>query len=261
MVWWTRRARGALASGALVAGSLVKATGLAAAPALAIWLWRRGGWTRLGSALLAGLLVAGLGYAPFWAGPATLLPFWQQTRQPGWSLASLLLAASAWLPGGPCELAVRAGLGLVWALAYGWIVAHASRRAPLAGPQAARQVAATAAWLLLVTLALLTSAVFAHYLVPVVALTAVAGSARLERLVGWLSLGGLAFYALDLLGLALWPGWLGSVGYRVLGSLVLLGSTGLALWPPPGGQAQPNAGHQDEAADLDQRRVAQATGQ
>ena len=255
MVCCRRRAHHALGLAAVVLGSLVKATGLAAAPALLLADWRRGGWRALVVTLAVGLAVLVAGYAPFWVGQATLLSIWQQTQQPVWSPASLLLVLTAWLPGGPYELAVRAALGLICAVGTVWLL---GRRRDACAPE---QVAGTSGWLLLLGLLCLTSAVYAHYLVPVVALAAVADDVRLERTVQWLSIGGLAVYALDLLGLALWPMWLASVGYRVVGSLVLLGSAGLALRPPPAGQTQADAGHQDEAARLDQRRALQATGQ
>jgi hypothetical protein len=70
--------------------------------------------------------------------------------------------------------------------------------------------------------------VFAHYFVPAVALAAVADDARLERAVLWLSIGSLAAYGVELLGLTFGTAWLGSVGYQLLGSVVLLGPVSLA---------------------------------
>jgi hypothetical protein len=78
-------------------------------------------------------------------------------------------------------------------------------------------------------LLLLTSAVYAHYLVAAVALAALAGNPRLDRVVMWLSVGGLAAYAVELFSLVLGPAWLGSDGYRVVGTLVLLIPASLAL--------------------------------
>ena len=45
----------------------------------------------------------------------------------------------------------------------------------------------------------------------------------------WLSIGGLAAYGVELLSLVLGEAWLGSDGYRVVGSLVLLLPASLAL--------------------------------
>ncbi len=79
---------------------------------------------------------------------------------------------------------------------------------------------------------LLTTAFFAHYLVPVVALAAVAGSRPLERMTVALSIGGLCAYSVELLAVALPPGWIGSPGYQVLGSVVTLapGAALLLTW-------------------------------
>ena len=66
---------------------------------------------------------------------------------------------------------------------------------------------------------------------PVVALTAVSNSTRLERFVLALSIGSLCAYAVELLAPALPAGWLGSRGYQALGSLVTLAPAALALLP------------------------------
>ena len=85
--------------------------------------------------------------------------------------------------------------------------------------------------MLLISLLLLTSAVYAHYLVAAVALAAVSDDERLQRLALWFSIGGLGAYAVELLGLPLGPDFLGTDGYRVVGSLVLLAPPALALLP------------------------------
>ena len=54
---------------------------------------------------------------------------------------------------------------------------------------------------------------------------------RLQRLALWFSIGGLGAYAVELLGLPLGPDFLGTDGYRVVGSLVLLAPPALALLP------------------------------
>src|SRR5262249_25504191 len=88
-------------------------------------------------------------------------------------------------------------------------------------------VAGRGASLLLASLLLLTTAFFAHYLVPVVALVAVAGGARLEKLVMALSIGSLAGYSVELLSISMPPGWIGSAGYQALGSTLTLAPAAL----------------------------------
>jgi hypothetical protein len=218
MVWLIGRGRGLGGMLAVAAGGLVKPTALAAAPVLARDLWRSGGWRRLVPAVLGGLVLAGVCYAPFWDGLRTLTAVWQQTSRLGWSPATLLIVGSAWLSGAQFDGAVRVALGLVWAGVCGVVLVR--RRV---------QLAESSGWLLLATLSLLTSAVFAHYFVPAVALAAVANSPRLERVVYWLSIGGLAAYGLEILGMAFDPQWIGSNGYQVVGTLVLLGPVAVAM--------------------------------
>jgi hypothetical protein len=108
--------------------------------------------------------------------------------------------------------------GVAWALACALV---ARRAAPLPHKTA---------YLLLATLLLLTTAFFAHYLVPIVGLAAIAGDRRLERIALALCLGSLASYAVEMLAPAM-PGeaWIGSAGYQVLGSALLLGPLVLTL--------------------------------
>jgi hypothetical protein len=211
-----RRSRGTLSLTSAVAGALVKVTALVVAPPLIAYVWRRAGWrAALISLGIAAVLVAAL-YVPFWAGPQTLAPVWNQTSRVVWSPASLLIVASAWLPGGPYASAVHVLFGLLWVSVCALLVL----RSPLVRPA---DLAATCGWVLLVSVLLLTSAVYAHYLVPAVALAAISEDERLQRLIFWLSVGAQAAYAVDLLGLTLGPAWLGSDQYRVVGTLVMLG--------------------------------------
>jgi hypothetical protein len=71
--------------------------------------------------------------------------------------------------------------------------------------------------------------VYAHYLVPLIAVAALARNPRLERLVVWLSIGGLAAYGVELLALTFGNAWLGSPGAMLTGSVVLLGPAAVAL--------------------------------
>jgi hypothetical protein len=155
-------------------------------------------------------------YAPFWAGPQGLAAIWNQTGSLGWSLATVLIAVIERATGARADLLVRIALFAVWVGVCVLIL----RRIPV---ERSRGLAASSAWLLVTSLLLLTSAVYGHYFVPAIALAAVAGNAVLDRLVMWLSLGGLVVYAVGALGWVFVPTWIGSMEYQVVGSLVLFG--------------------------------------
>jgi hypothetical protein len=116
-------------------------------------------------------------------------------------------------------------LGIVWLGVCARLVVRRRLDCP-------SDLAASSGWVLIASVLLLTSAVFAHYLVPAVALAAVSDDERLHRGVVWLSVGGLAAYAVELLGLTLGSAWLGSASYRLIGSLILLGPVA-AMWLAP----------------------------
>ncbi|HEX8966930.1 MAG TPA: hypothetical protein VF937_03555 [Chloroflexota bacterium] len=203
---------------AATAGMLVKLSGLAVVLGLAVWLARARAWRTLalGSAAALGLTLAL--YAPFWAGPETLRPVFVQTSRVVWSPGALIIALASAASAGWIDLAARALGAVAWAT----VCVLVARRAT--------DLARDTAWLLVATLLLLTTAFFAHYLVPVVALAAVAGHHRLERLAVALSIGSLAAYSVELLGPGLPPGWIGSPGYQALGSLLTLAPAALVAF-------------------------------
>jgi hypothetical protein len=208
----------------VVAASLVKLSALALLPVFGVRLWRGGGWRALGATLLGGAGLAGLAYAPFWAGWSALEPLLHQTGRQVWSVGTLLIILSSHLASlstADVVPGVHLLLGAVWLLACALIL-HRARLDTTA------DIATTACALVLSSL-LLTTAVFGHYLVPAIALAALSHDHRLELLVFWLSIGALAAYGVELLSLALGPDWIGSVGYQLSGSLVLLVPAGLAL--------------------------------
>ena len=222
MVWLAGRRQDGSARlgrfGAMLAvalGALVKATALVAAPPLVLRAWRQTGWRGVAPLILSGLLVGVLGYLPFWSGPETLAPIWRQTAGLGWSLATVLAVVVSRQPDETVATLVRGVLALVWAGVSLLIVTRRRVDRPA-------ELAATTAWLLIVTLLLLTGAVYGHYFVPVVALAAVAGNALLERTAMWLSIGGLAVYGVGALGWAFAPTWIGTFEYQLVGSLVLI---------------------------------------
>jgi alpha-1,6-mannosyltransferase len=194
--------RGGLVAG--LAGGLVKATGLAVLPSLALGLVRRRAWLPLASSALLAAAVAVAAYAPFWRGPETLLPILAQTSRVVWSPGSLLVALGA------DAGAVRVLLAMLWAATCGVVLWRV------------RDPVISACLVLLATLLLLTTAFFAHYLVPVIALAAISDHERLRRVVFALSIGAMAAYAVELLNLAFGPPFIGSASFQIIGSLVLL---------------------------------------
>jgi hypothetical protein len=222
MLWLVQRGR--LRSGmlALVAGAMVKVTALTIAPTLLVRIWRYAGWRGVLPIILASAIVAGICYAPFWAGPRTVQAVWEQTTGQGFSLATVLSSGATRLTGVTTNGPIRIVLEFVWA-GVCWLVLTRHRLERTA------DLAASSGWVLIATLLLLTGAVYGHYFVPAVALAAVAGDALLERVVLWLSIGGLAVYGVGLLGWVFNPLWIGSSEYQVVGSLVVLGPALLAV--------------------------------
>jgi hypothetical protein len=210
---------------AAVMGGLVKATTLTAAPPLLLRTFRQHGWRTLVPMALASACLAVVAYLPFWQGPATLAPIWQQTSGLGWSLATVLTVAAS--PQGDAAVAmlVRLALALLWLAACLCVLKRQRVE------QTPAELAASMAWLLITALLLLTASVYGHYFVPVVALAAVAGEWLLERAAMWLSIGGLSVYAVGALGWAVDPTWIGTLNYQVIGALVLFGPATLAMLP------------------------------
>jgi alpha-1,6-mannosyltransferase len=211
-VWLARRKhQPALALLAATAGALVKVSGLAIVVALAVWLARQRRWRDLAVGLGASAALAVALYAPFWAGLDSLRPIFVQTSRVVWSPGSLVLLLTGTVGVPSAEVVTRVAM----AAAFVGVCAVVARRA--------RSLPGLANALLVATLLLMTTAFFAHYLVPVVGLAAVMADRRSQRLVTALSVGALAAYAVEPLGAALPSGWIGSPGYQALGSLLTLG--------------------------------------
>jgi hypothetical protein len=224
MVWLYRRGQVRDAWLAIVAGGLVKATALVVAPFVAIQTVRRGGWRGLAPLTFGAMLLGLLAYLPFWTGPETFLPIWQQTSGLGSSVTTLLTVALSSQADNSVAMAVRAVLVLVWSVvACVLVLRHRLDRAA--------DLAAASGWLLIATLLLLTGAIYGHYFVPVVALAAISGEPRLERTVKWLSLGGLAVYGVGPIGVAFDPLWVGTLAYQTVGGVVLFGPVAAAMLP------------------------------
>jgi hypothetical protein len=221
MFWLIDRRQSLSGMLAIVAGALVKATALVAAPPLVVRVWRHESKRALIPLCLGSAAFAGVAYAPFWAGLQTFSSIWQQTAGLGWSLMTVLTVLGWRLSGEQFLLVVRATLGLVW---VGVCLLMLTRRRL----KTAQDLAATTAWLLIATLVLMTGSVYGHYFVPLVALAAVADDPVLERIVLWLSVGGLLVYAVGALGWAFTPLWIGTLDYQVVGTLVLFGPAAIA---------------------------------
>jgi hypothetical protein len=203
-VWLARRS----GSGGMVAGTagmLIKLSGFVVVLSLGLGLVRERRWKALiVGTLLCATLTAAL-YAPFWVGVSTLQPVLFQTNRVVWSPGALLIALGV-------EATLARGLCVLAWLVVVLVVARY------------RSEFAESVWVLqLASLLLLTTAFFAHYLVPLVALAAVAGNPKLERLTVALSVGALAAYAVELLAPSFEAGWIGSPGYQALGSTITLG--------------------------------------
>jgi hypothetical protein len=208
-----------------VAGGLVKATAFAATPVLVVRTLRRDGWRGLVPLAIVGGLAAALAYLPFWQGPQSLSPIWNQTAGLGWSPTTVLTVAISGITAESAALLARAALALGWLTLVCLLLLRRRTERPA-------EVAATTGWLLIGTLALLTAAVYGHYFVPIVALAAVSGEASLERAAKWLSIGGLAVHAVGALGWSLDPLWIGTLGYQLVGTAVLFGPAAIGILFP-----------------------------
>src|ERR1051326_7882450 len=146
-VWLARRSAATSLVNA-TAGMLIKLSGFAVLLSVGLLLSRERRWRAL---VLGGLLGLGISvalYAPFWVGPRTLEPVLFQTNRVVWSPGALLIALGA------NSLLTRAACAAAW---LGVCVLVARRGSQLAEMVWTVQVA---------SLLLLTSAFFAHYLVP-----------------------------------------------------------------------------------------------
>src|SRR5260370_22305294 len=143
--------------------------------------WRHGGWR---SVAVAGVGAAGLPaavYASFWAGLATFQPLLSQTGRLVWSPGTLLVLLGRTSGDGRFDVPVRVTLFAVWLAVMTWVLSKRNLDSRM-------HIAANGALILLSSLLLLSTAMFAHYLVPAVALAAVSGSQRLGRVVVGLSI-------------------------------------------------------------------------
>jgi hypothetical protein len=209
-LWLARRSGPAsLVVGSL--GMLIKLSGFAVPLSSALVLLRERRWRTLALGGLLSLAVSAALYAPFWVGPRTLEPVLFQTNRVVWSPGALLIALGA------NSVLARAACAAAW-LAI--CVLTARSKSSLAETMWTVQLA---------SLLFLTTAFFAHYLVPVVALAAVAGNPRVERLTLAASIGALAAYAVELLAPAFDAGWIGSSAYQALGSLLICGPMAVLL--------------------------------
>ncbi len=216
--------RGAGGIVAVAACTLIKISAASGGPAIVKRLIQERAWGQLLGGAVASLVLAMAMYAPFWAGPRLLEPLLSQVSQNVWSPGTLALLASELLTGTPQTLAVRVLLLATWAAC----VALALWKLPV---RDTAQLATATAVILLATVGLITTAFYAHYLVPVIALAAISQQRLLQGLAMALSIGSLATYAVELLALAFGPGWTASAEFRAFGSLLTLApALGLLGW-------------------------------
>jgi hypothetical protein len=181
-LWWRGRSSSPLVAVSL--GALVKLTvapiGLVmVANHVAGRQWR----ALLVGALACALVTAGL-YAPFWFGFGTLESLFVQVNRAQWSIGSLLLELLSPRLGANTQTAVRVSLTALWALATAWLLRGMPTRRLHVDELATRAVLVT-----IVGLLCLPMAFYSHYLMPVIALAALADDARIRWLVLALSFG------------------------------------------------------------------------
>jgi hypothetical protein len=223
--WLYRRGRPGPGVAAIGLAALVKLTVAPVAAPLIVSLVRARRWRELSLGLAAcALLAVGL-YGPFWFGPGTLLPMLQQAGRPQWSLGAALL----YVLGSDSQLGVRLLLLAAWCGVAGVCLWRQ------AGRPKVDQVAATAAVVLLAGLLTLPLALYSHYLMPVVALAAVASDARIRSLVLAVSVGTVINAILGADSLA---GGLTGDALDTLGSGIVLGSLIVGLVLARRGQAR-----------------------
>jgi len=240
-VWCWRRQRWSAALGCAAAAALIKLTVGPVWLAVAVGLLGARRWRALGRGSAISLLLAALLYAPFWQGPATFAALLSVAQRSQWSVGSLLLAVlQQWL-GARAELVLRGGLLVVAVL-----LTACCLRPLLVRPPGPRRLAGTAARLLLIWHLSVPLLFYPQYLLPIVALAAVADDRRLRWLVLAVSGAAMADSVLSVDSLA---GGLQGAALVQAGSLVLVAGIGLGLagwwWP----QRQAGRPQQHQAAD------------
>jgi hypothetical protein len=239
-VWCWHRQRWTAALGCAAAAALIK---LSVGPlwlVVAVGLVGARRWRALGLGIALSLLLAALLYAPFWQGPATFAALLSVTQRSQWSVGSLLLPALQPLLGARAEPVLRGALALVAVL-----LTTGCLRPLLVRPPGPQRLAGAAAVLLLVWHLSVPLVFYPQYLIPIVALAAVADDDRLRWLVLAISVAAMADSVLSVDSLA---GGLRDAALVQIGSLVLVAGIGLGLaawwWP----QRQAGRPQQHQAA-------------
>jgi hypothetical protein len=209
-VWLWRRNRPGASLVVTALGVLVKVTVAPLGLALVAALVQMRCWRAIAAGLLASVAITLALYAPFWAGLRTFGALLAQANRPQWSLGSmLLLLGQPWLGGGALLL-VRLVLGLVCLALIG--VALRQHRLEC-------RVADVTVVLMVIVLLLLPLAFYSHYLMPAVALAAIAS----DRRVRWLVLAvGFGAMVNAVLGVDTFAGGPTDTVLDVTGSVVLL---------------------------------------
>jgi hypothetical protein len=228
-VWLWRRHSGGASLVVTGLGVLVKVTvapvGLALVAALV--------QMRRGRALVGGLLgcaaITIALYAPFWSGLRTFGALLAQANRPQWSLGSMLLLLGEPSFGPAALVLVRLGLGLA---CLGLIALTLRQR------RLDCRLADVGVVLTLIVLLLLPLAFYSHYLMPAVALAAIAADGRLRWLVLFVGFGAMVNAVLGVDTFAGGPA--GSV-LDVTGSCVLLIAVAAGVLVASRGGVQPGS--------------------
>jgi len=210
-VWLFRRGNGGAAVLLSALGALVKVTVAPLGLVLAWSLLRARRWRVLVAGLVGSALVAVALYAPFWIGLGTFASLLAQANRAQWSAGSLLLLITGPLLGSFAGLLVRVVLGTVCVGLIGVYLRHVRKTAP--------PLADSASLVMLIGLLTLPMAFYSHYLMPVVALAAIASDARLRVLVLAVGLGAMVNVVL---GVDTFAGGPTGLFLDVTGSVVLI---------------------------------------
>ncbi len=227
VIWLWRR--NSASSSLLLAGLgvLVKVTVAPLGLALVAALARTRRWRALLVGLLSIVVVTVALYAPFWVGLRTFAALLAQANRPQWSLGSVLLVLGApWLGPGVLLL-VRVVLGVMCIALVGLVLVRTRVEC---------QVADAATVLMLIVLLLLPLAFYSHYLMPAVALAAIAADARVRWLV--LAVGAGAMIN-AVLGVDTFAGGPAGNALDITGSVVLLTAVAAGLVVAAKTTAQP----------------------
>ena len=209
-VWLHQRGRASSSLVTAALGALVKVSVAPVGLVIAVGLLKSRRWRALAIGLVGSAMVVSALYAPFWFGPGTLATLFVLGSHTQWSVGSLLVfAIGPWL-GSAALSAVH------WLLILACTVLTVALLLKL--PASASLVGASMA-LLLVWALCLPMAFYSHYLMPAVALAAIAVDERLRALLLAIGFGAMVN---SVLGVDEFAGGLSGRALDVVGSCALI---------------------------------------